>query len=126
MGQIGELTRLLRESEADRDARLDQLDQASRLMRESNANHAEDLKTIEILTARSAILEARVDRESGRATDLERALGELEKMRVIRIARRFGLIKAQPTADPFASGACRREGEEVSRREERADGPNSR
>ena len=126
MGQIRELTRLLKESEADRDARLDQLDQASRLMRESDANHAEDLKTIETLTARSADLEARVDHESGRAIAFERALGELERTRVVRAARRIGLIKTQTTADPVASSASRREGEGIPRTKDGADGHNSR
>ncbi len=89
---INELTEKLKESEADRAARFQQITELTAWLKESEADRATRLEVIRGLEGIVTGLQALVDEEKQRAADYERGWQALEGTFVVRQGRRIGLI----------------------------------
>jgi chromosome segregation ATPase len=92
---IHELTGKLKESEADREARFRQITELTGLLKESEADRAARLGVICGLGENLTSLHALLNEEKQRAGDLEQGWQALEETFAVRQARRVRLIRTR-------------------------------
>ena len=98
-----DVTRKWSESEADRAARLAQIDELAVKLQESEADRAARLEVMHRLEDRINKLVEELTEEKQKARELEQGWRELENTFIVRQARRIGLVKAGKCAEPDIS-----------------------
>ena len=83
----------MKESESDRAARMDQINELTALLKESETDSVARLEVIEAQNGDIQTLRAQLVRESQRAQEAEEGWRNLEETFIVRQARKIGLVK---------------------------------